>query len=161
MLQQINNINFKSIYYGGDSDFSESQKKVVDDIKIKLGKTVDDNNFLIKALNHDVVELSEIKDVKTVGTGIDKKIEFSKGVFIGKYDEKHPFEREDYSSALKERARGFSALVVLALIYFAAIFALMPWKKNNSEAVTQQAEKVVTTAKDSLQMVRDSLKVVK
>ena len=158
---QQNKPSFKGIFYGGHRDFSESQIKVADDIKTKLGKTAEKNDFLIKALPDDIVELSEEYNVKKVGTGINKEIQYSKGAYIGKYDEKHPFELEDYNYAVKEKAKGFRALMFLALVYVATILALMPWKKNNSETVTQQTEKVATIAKDSLQFAKDSLKMLK
>ena len=108
MINNINSVNFKGIVYGGLRDFSESQIKVADDIKTKLGKTAEKNDFLIKALADDIVELSEVYNVKKVGTGINKEIQYSKGVYIGKYDEKHPFELEDYNYAIKEKAKDFS-----------------------------------------------------
>ena len=162
MINAVNNINFKGILYGGHRDFSEPQKKVADDIKTKLGKKAEKNDFLIKALADDIVELSEVYNVKKVGTGINKEIQYSKGVYIGKYDEKHPFELEDYNYALKEKANDFKAIMLLALVYVATVLALIPWKKNNSETVTQQTEKIVTITKDSLQTIKqDSLKIFK
>ena len=160
MINNINSVNFKGIVYGGHRDFSESQKKVANDIQTKLGKKAEKNDFLIKALADDIVELSEVYNVKKVGTGINKEIQYSKVVYIGKYDEKHPFELEDYNYALKNKAKDFKAIMLLALVYVATFLALMPWKKNNNETVTQQTEKVVTIAKDSLQTVKqDSLKL--
>ena len=133
MINAVNNINFKGILYGGHRDFSEPQKKVADDIKTKLGKKAEKNDFLIKALADDIVELSEVYNVKKVGTGINKEIEYSKGVYIGKYDEKHPFELEDYNYAVKEKAKGFRALMFLALVYvgtFTGLFNNELWIRS-------------------------------
>ena len=70
MIKAINSTNFKSVIIPKYPKLSESQEKVVDDIKTKLGDKAEKKHFLITPLKDDVVELSEVYNVKKIGNVI-------------------------------------------------------------------------------------------
>ena len=82
--------NVKSVIVPKYPKLSESQEKVVEDIRAKLGDKAEKNHFLISPLKDDVVELSEIYNVDKLGAGINKKIRYSNYLVIGLYDEDNP-----------------------------------------------------------------------
>ena len=47
MLNAVNNINFKGIYSLKNSNFSESQLRVIENIKTTLGDKVNNGDFLV------------------------------------------------------------------------------------------------------------------
>ena len=160
MIKAINSTNFKSIIVPKYPKLSESQEKVVDDIKTKLGDKVEKKHFLITPLKDDVVVLSEVYDVKKIGNGIDKKIQYSNSTFIGKYNEEHPFEIGDFKAIQKEELKDLlSVLAPTLLIISIILMSALGLKKQPQE---QTLEKVEIVAKDSLQTLKqDSIKLFK
>ena len=167
MVNAINNVNFKSVIITKYPPLSDSQEKVVRDIQTKLGDKAEKKHFLITPLKDDVVELSQVYNVKNTGSGIDKKVQYSDPLFIGRYNEEHPFEIDDLKTIQKEQLK--SLLGVLAptvLIIGIILISALGLKKQPQE---QSLEKITTMAKDSMQtlkqdtfqITKDSLKMFK
>lgn len=159
MNNVVNSINFKSVIVPKYPPLSDSQEKVLKDIRTKLGDKAKKQHFLIKPLQNDIVELSKVHNVKNVGSGIDKKVQYSDKLFIGKYDEEHPFEIEDLHTVQKEQLK--SLLGVLAptmLIIGIILISAFGSKKQPQE---QTVEKTTIMAKDSVNIAKDSLKIFK
>lgn len=148
MIKPINNV---SLIVPEGSNLTTSQKKVaigitkeLDDMKLKK-----DRHFLIKPLENDVVELSEIIKVKDERNG---NVVLNKDdlLYIGEYSEKQPFKSKDYLKAIAETYKYLLGLIGLtvagALLLIGVGFTLI----GNRENSTQQVEKVITMAKDSL-----------
>ena len=155
MIKPINNI---SLIVPEGSNLTTSQKKVaigitkeLDDMKLKK-----DRHFLIKPLENDVVELSEIIKVKDERNG---NVVWNKddSLYIGEYSEKQPFKSKDYLEAVARPWKDVLRLLALTVAgALALIAARYPFRSiaidKNS---TQQVEKVVTTiAKDSLKIIK-------
>ena len=160
MIKAINSTNFKSVIVPKYPKLSETQEKVLEDIRIKLGDKAEKKHFLITPLKDDVVELSEVYNVKNIGNGIDKKIQYSDSLLIGRYNEETPFEMSDLKTVQKEQL--ISLLGVLAptlLIIGTILMSTFGLKKQPQE---QTLEKFETVAKDSLQTLKyDSIKLFK
>ena len=159
MNNVVNSINIKSVIVPKYRPLSDSQEKVLKDIRTKLGDKAKKQHFLIKPLQNDIVELSKVHNVKNVGSGIDKKVQYSDELFIGKYDEEHPFEIEDLHTVQKEQLK--SLLGVLAptmLIIGIILISAFGLKKQPQE---QTVEKTTIMAKDSVNIAKDSLKIFK
>ena len=155
MIKPINNI---SLIVPEGLNLTTSQKKVATSISKELNdmKLEKDRHFLIKPLEDDVVELSEVLKVKykTNGTVDCKNDDL---LYIGEYSEKHPFKSKDYSKAV---ARSWGdVLRLLALTVAGALAVIAASLRSRPIAIdknsTQQVEKVVTTiAKDSLKIIK-------
>lgn len=160
MIKSINSTNFKSVIIPKYPKLSESQEKVVEDIRTKLGDQAEKKHFLITPLKDDVVEVSRVYNVKDIGNGIDKKIQYSDPLLIGRYNEETPFEIRDLKTVQKEQL--ISLLGVLAptlLIIGTILMSTFGLKKQPQE---QTLEKFETVAKDSLQTLKyDSIKLFK
>lgn len=158
MNNTINSINFKSIIVPKYQTLSDSQEKVLKDIQTKLGDKAKKQHFLIKPLQNDIVELSKVRNVKNVGNGIDKKVQYSDELFIGKYDEEHPFKIKDLQDVQKEQFKGLLGVLAPTLLIIGIILmSSLGLKKQPQEQTT---EKIVNMAKDSLQKLKqDSLKM--
>lgn len=161
MINSISNINFKAVGLVKQSQFSESQRKVAEDIQKRLGKKGERYDFIIEPLSNDIVELSEVYRVKEVGAGIDKCIQYSNPLLIGRYDENHPFEMKDYKQVHRDLDSRLFGMFTLAATFFAAVLLLAPLDRAKKDAVVKQPEKVVTVAKDSLKTLKDTLKISK
>ena len=159
MYNSVNSINFKAIVLIEQSKFSDSQMAVVRDIQAKLGEKTKKNDYIIKPLENDIVELSQIGSFKKKGDGT---VQYSDPLYIGKYDKNHPFEIKDIKNTYKQLAKfilqNLSILYSLLPIALGLVF-VTSYKK---EPIKAQTEKVVTVAKDSLQTIKqDSLNFVK
>ena len=160
MIQPINNINFKAVRLVHNSKFSESQKNVAKDIQAKLGEKGEKRDFVIEPLENDVVELSEVYNVKEKGVGIDKYIEYSNPLLIGRYNEAYPFNCGDYLDKIKELNKDIIKFIVtsVAAIGFICLGGFLMTPKSNK--VIKQSENIVTTVKDFVKNVtKDSLKL--
>ena len=160
MIKAINSTNFKSVIVPKYPKLSETQEKVLEDIRIKLGDKAEKKHFLITPLKDDVVELSEVYNVKNIGNGIDKKIQYSDSLLIGRYNEETPFEMSDLKTVQKEQLK--SLLGVLAPTFLIIGIILMSTFGSKKQSQEQTLEKVETVAKDSLQKLKyDSIKLFK
>lgn len=159
MLNSVNSINFKAIGLIEQSKFSDSQMAVVRDIQAKLGEKTKKNDYIIKSLENDIVELSQVSSLKKIGDGT---VQYSNPLYIGRYDKNYPFEIKDIKNTYKQITKfillNLSILSSLLPIALGLIF-VTSYKK---EPIKSQTEKVVTIAKDSLQTVKqDSLNLLK
>ena len=162
MIKAINSTNFKSVIVPKYPKLSESQEKVLEDIRIKLGDKAEKKHFLITPLKDDVVELSEVYNVREVGTGIGKKIRYSDPLLIGRYNEETPFEMNDYKKVHKEQLKDLLGLLGFVTIFMAGLLGFMFAITNKKPFQSQETEKVVNMTKDSLQNVKqDSLNFAK
>ena len=160
MINKINNINFKGIYTPKFTKFSDSQQRVFDDIKNKLKDKK--TNFLVESAENDFVNLSEITGVTETGVGLDKKFSYKRANKIGRYDENCLFDIKDYKKYIKEQVKDLLGLLAFAGIFISGMLGFMYITANKKPVATQQTEKVVNTAKDSLQILKqDSLKMFK
>lgn len=160
MINKINNINFKGIYTPKFTKFSDSQQRVFDDIKNKLKDKK--TNFLVESAENDSVNLSEITGVTETGVGLDKKFSYKRAIKIGRYDENCLFDIKDYKEYIKEQVKDLLGLLAFAGIFIAGMLGFMYISANKKPVAIQQTEKVVNTAKDSLQILKqDSLKMFK
>lgn len=160
MIKAINSTNFKSVIVPKYPKLSESQEKVLEDIRTKLGDKAEKKHFLITPLKDDVVELSQVYNVKNIGNGIDKKIQYSDSLLIGRYNEETPFEMNDLKTVQKEQLK--SLLGVLAPTFLIIGIILMSTFGSKKQSQEQALEKVETVAKGSLQKLKhDSIKLFK
>ena len=160
MIKVISSTNFKSVIVPKYPKLSESQEKVLEDIRTKLGDKAEKKHFLITPLKDDVVELSQVYNVKNIGNGIDKKIQYSDSLLIGRYNEETPFEMNDLKTVQKEQLK--SLLGVLAPTFLIIGIILMSTFGSKKQSQEQALEKVETVAKDSLQKLKhDSIKLFK
>ena len=148
MIKPINNI---SLIVPEGSNLTTSQKKVAIGITKELDdmKLEKDRHFLIKPLENDVVELSEIIKVKNV-TNDTVDWDNRDSLYIGEYSEKQPFKSKDYLKAIAKPYKDLLMLIGItvtgALIMIGGALAHIGIRENS----TQQVEKVITMAKDSL-----------
>lgn len=159
MINPISNVSFKGVYSPKYTKFTESQDRVLSDIKTKLGQEKEKSNFLAKPKGNDSLELLEICGLKTKGQGLDKKITYNTAIHIGTYDEKCPFKLEDYKNVKKKQIQDFVGIIIAPFIVFGIIFGINQMK--NKSASPEQTEKVMTITKDSLKTAKDSLKIFK
>ena len=160
MINPVNNISFKAVYIPKFTKFSDSQQRVYDDIKNKLKDKK--TNFLVESAENDSVILSEITGVTETGVGLDKKFSYKRADKIGRYDENCLFDIKDYKKYIKEQVKDLLGLLAFAGIFISGMLGFMYISANKKPVAIQQTEKVVNTAKDSLQILKqDSLKMFK
>ena len=165
-IQPINNqTNFKAIYSPKGLHFSESQLKVIDDIKSRADEKMD---FIVRSGDtKDSVELRLLVGQKTK---VENGIKLNTGIYeetrrVGFYDKNHPFVQADADQTAKQwnddqKTFFFSLLACLAL--FGAMMFGVRKLQANREAVPIVKEHVVNPIKDSLQNAsKDTLKLTK
>lgn len=162
-MNAVNNISFKAIYYESDkSMFSDSQKRVADDIEQKLATKAKKNNYLIERSGKKV-KLAQLFGVE-INPKNNEEIGYVKSITVGKYDDSHPFILKDSDTVIPKYRKKlaltyFTAILTMLGAFAASALIMVNGNKNNSVA---QTEKVVTIAKDSLQTLKqDSLKIAK
>ena len=161
MINATSNINFKHVYTSRFTQLSESQNKVVEDIKSKLGtERSRKKDFLIKAKNNDCVELSRVYCVENEGYGKHRHFSYVKEVPIGTYSEEMPFEFEDYKKVMKKNRKNTLNTLVLGFGLFGIVFGGLV--ASTTKKINTSTEKVMTIAKDSIQTLKkDSLQISK
>ena len=154
MIKPTNNISFKALIIPEDSSLTDSQERVTVGIRKELGDMEKNGHFLVKPLEDDIVELSQIIKVKDERNG---NVVWNKDdlLYIGEYSEKHPFKSKDYLKAIAQPYKDLLMLIGItvtgALIMIGGALAHIGIRENS----TQQVEKVVTTiAKDSLKIIK-------
>ena len=163
MINSVNNMSFKAIYYKSDiSNFSNSQKRLANDIEKKLAIKAERNDYLIDRKGDKKVILSQLFGTK-INPKNNEELEYAKAITVGKYDIQHPFNIKD-SDAVIPKYRNKIALTyltaVLAMLGAFVASALIMVNSNKNISKTQ-IEKMVTVAKDSIQAPKDSLKLFK
>ena len=158
MIKSINNISNISLMVPEGLNLTTSQKKVATSISKELNdmKLEKDRHFLIKPLEDDVVELSEVLKVKyKTNDTVDCKNDDL--LYIGEYSEKQPFKSKDYLKAVARSWGDVLRLLALTVAGALALIAASPTSRSIAidKNSTQQVEKVVTTiAKDSLKIIK-------
>lgn len=151
MIHSINNINFKAVRLVEQSKFSESQKNVAKDIQSKLGKKGEKNDFVIEPLDKDIVELSEVYNVKEKGLGIDKYIEYNNPILIGRYDKEHPFNYDDYINVVKDVNKKTINGLLGTIVYIGAVCLMLFLSNPKPNKAINQTKDSITAVKDSVQ----------
>ena len=160
MINPVNNISFKSVYVTNQSIVSKSQEETILDIKNKLAEKSLKKDFVITPLNRGFVRLTRVRNVKEVKNNTDEKLKYKNDLYIGTYDENHPFNIEDYDFADKQNKKYKASLMALTTILIGAMiargFAL------NRMVINNENKAVSTMMKDSIQNItKDSLKIFK
>ena len=165
-IQAIKNqASFKAIYSPRGLHFSESQLKVIDDIKSRADEEMD---FIVSSGDtKDSVELRLLVGPKTK---LENGIRLNTGVYegtrrVGIYDKNRPFVQADADQTAKkwnddQKTFFFSLLALLAL--FGAMMFGVRKLQGNSNAIPTVKEQVINPIKDSLQKVeKDTLDLTK
>lgn len=170
MIKPINNnINFKGFYSLKNTNFSESQKRVIENIKTTLGNKIDNGDYLVTpGAIKDSVELTHIvTGYKFHGNGLDETVSFHRGAdkFIGTYNEEYPFKIEDLSvnrwgdkPRKSDNTWKYVGWTIIAL--GAMLIGNGALKKCSSSIKEAPVEKITTHIKDSITTAtKDSLKL--
>ena len=165
-IQAINSqTSFKGVYSPRGLHFSESQLKVIDDIKSRADEEMD---FIVSSGDtKDSVELRLLVGPKTK---LENGIRLNTGVYegtrrVGIYDKNRPFVQADADQTAKQwnddqKTFFFSLLALLAL--FGAIMFGVRNLQANRDTIPAVKEQVVNPIKDSLQKVgKDTLNLTK
>lgn len=170
MIRGINKeINFKGFYERNNSNFSDIQNRIVDDIKLKLDNKVKYGDYMVSpGAIQDTVELQHfIFGFTQNKKGKNTTFTYPKGSnrLIGVYSEKQPFEIKDLEVDKWEEFRHKSdntwkfigsAIIVLGalLIGNGAIkkFSTTPKKEILENFSTQTKDSLNTLKKDSLNL---------
>ena len=165
-INAINNqTSFKAVYYPKGLHFSESQLKVIDDIKSRADENMD---FIVR--NGDTKDSVELRLLVGEKTELENGVRVNKGIYegtrrVGFYDKNHPFVQADADQTAKQwnddqKTFLFSLLACLAL--FGAMMFGVRKLQANRDAVPIVKEQVVNPIKDSLQKAsKDTLKLTK
>ena len=165
-IQAINNqTSFKGVYSPRGLHFSESQLKVIDDIKSRAGEEMD---FIVS--NGDTKDSVELRLLVGPKTKLENGIRLNTGVYEGTrrvviYDKNRPFVQADADQTAKQwnndqKTFFFSLLACLAL--FGAMMFAGRKLQTNRDAIPRVKEQVITPIKDSLQKVsKDTLNLTK
>ena len=165
-IQAINNqTSFKAVYSPKGLHFSESQLKIIDDIKSRADEKMD---FIVHSGDtKDSVELRLLVGPKTK---LENGVKLNTGVYegtrrVGFYDKNRPFVQADADETAKkwnddQKTFFFSLLALLAL--FGAMMFGVRKLQTNRDAIPTVKEQVITPIKDSLQKVsKDTLNLTK
>ncbi len=179
----INNTNFRAVYYGGSSsDFNSKQKSIARKIYNKLysiaendtkGRTYSDifkkkgYDYLLQPDFNNSVRLSATKKLKRHGSGLDayytssKKSEFT----IGRYNEKYPFHVDDLYTRHKEISSSKGCVMppfIVGVLAFLAIIGTELHNRAFDRSYESYREKYRKTAIDTVKKVsQDTVKVIK
>lgn len=150
MIRPINSsLSFKALYQDKNAKFSESQNKVIDDIKAKLGDNLKKEDYYVKAgAFKDSVVLSRLKGLKKTGTGIEQHHTYQEKLLIGTYDEEFPFQPQDAGIAQKNYFQNvFGAGVIMFLTIVGVLAAAL-------KAVEKTVQITGSVAADSAKVLK-------
>ena len=162
-IQAINNqTNFKGVYSPRGVRFSESQKKVIDDIKNKVNPNED--FFVEYGIRDNSIELSKLEG--RVRDALDvEKTGWKKQLYIGTYSENNLFNLEDIENVKREqRKRDIGGILTGVVILGMMSTIILGYRKNakTKDTIPVVKEQVVNPIKDSLQRVgKDTLDLTK
>ena len=159
MITSVNIINFKAFYSPKKATFSSMQKEVLNDIKTELGETKDKDNFLVKPIDKDKVQLSMVMGVRKKSQS--DKITYTRRNIIGIYDKKQPFKIKDFYKTVHQEAKDVIGALAVGVLAIGMILGGLFISANKKEVSKPQVEKVMNMTKDSAQVVKDSLKIFK
>ena len=155
-IQLVNSqVGFKAIYSTEKANYTESQLKIIDDIK---SKTSDKMDFAAEPVDKDKIALYRLYEVnKTEVNGIDRYTPYSSN-YIGTYDEKNPFKKEDLIPP-KDNIHRIIAMYILAI---GAVLISNSIVKSCTKEMSPVVKNTTTLIKDSLQKVaKDTLDLTK
>ena len=165
-INAINNqTSFKAIYSPRGLYFSESQLKVIDDIKSRADEKMD---FIVR--NGDTKDSVELRLLVGAKTELENGVKINRSICeetrrVGFYDKNHPFIQADADQTAKkwnddQKTFFFSLLACLAL--FGAMMFGVRKLQANKDAIPTVKEQVVNPLKDSLQKFsKDTLDLTK
>lgn len=165
-ISAINNqTSFKAIYSPRGLHFSESQLKVIDDIKSRANENMD---FIVR--NGDTKDSVELRLLVGPKTKLENGVRLNTGVYegtrrVGIYDKNRPFVQADADQTAKQwnndqKTFFFSLLACLAL--FGAMMFGVRKLQANKDAIPTVKEQVVNPIKDTLQKAsKDTLDLTK
>lgn len=159
MITSVNSINFKAIFSPKKAIFSPMQKEVLNGIKTELGEIKDKENFLVKPIDKDKVQLSLVMGVRKKNQS--DKIAYTRKNVIGIYDKKQPFNIKDFYRTEHQEAKDVIGALAVGVLAIGMILGGLFVSANKKEVSKPQVEKVMNMTKDSAQVVKDSLKIFK
>ena len=162
-VQAINSqTSFKGVYSPKGIRFSESQKKVIDDIKNKVNPNED--FFVEYGVRDNSIELFKLEG-RTRDALDAEKTGWKKQLYIGTYSENCLFKQKDLEEVKKEQLKNnilgtFTGVVILGMMLTIILgYRNIAKTKNVIPAVKEQ---VVNPIKDSLQKFsKDTLDLTK
>ena len=156
-IQAISNqTSFKGVYSPKGIRFSESQLKVIDDIKSKVNPNED--FFVEYGVRDNSIELSKLEGRKR-NTGWKKQL------YIGTYSEKCLFKTEDLEEVKKEQQKKDLEGTLTGAIILGMMLTIILGYRNNTKAkdtIPTVKEQIINPIKDTLQKVgKDTLDLTK
>ena len=157
MINKVSSINFKGFYSKKNERYSDSQNRCIDNIKKELGDEIQKRDFYVEAGYGDTVELSTLSGLRE-GIGVEDS--YCKHVaFVGTFDEKHPFKKEDLKKHDKEETAKVLTLAIPTLMLLCGSICLMVRGCTNTikEALhpTQVNKSLILTVKDSATLAKE------
>ena len=167
---KINTINnqtsFKAVYSSRGLHFSESQLKVIDDIKSRADENMD---FIVR--NGDTKDSVELRLLVGPKTKLENGVRLNTGIYegtrrVGIYDKNRPFVQADADQTAKQwnddQKTFFFSLLALLALFGAMMFGVRKLQEANKDAIPTVKEQVVNPLKDSLQKFsKDTLDLTK
>ena len=162
-VQAINSqTSFKGVYSPKGIRFSESQKKVIDDIKNKVNPNED--FFVEYGVRDNSIELFKLEG-RTRDALDAEKTGWKKQLYIGTYSENHLFNLEDIENVKREqRKRDIGGILTGVLILGMMSTIILGYRKiaKTKDTIPVVKEQVVNPIKDSLQKFsKDTLDLTK
>lgn len=160
MITSVNSINFKAIFSPKKAIFSPMQKEVLNGIKTELGEIKDKENFLVKPINKDKVQLSLVMGI--IKKNQSDKIAYTRKNVIGIYDKKQPFNIKDFYRTEHQEAKDVIGALAVGILGIGMLLGGIFVSANKKITTKPQIENVVNITKDSIQSItKDSLKLFK
>ena len=157
-----NQTNFKGVYSPRGVRFSDSQKKVIDDIKNKVNPNED--FFVEYGVRDNSIELFKLEG-RTRDALDAEKTGWKKQLYIGTYSENYLFNLEDIENVKREqRKRDIGGILTGVLILGMMSTIILGYRKiaKTKDTIPVVKEQVVNPIKDSLQRVgKDTLDLTK
>lgn len=159
MITSVNNINFKAIYSPKKATFSPMQKEVLNDIKTELGEIKDKDNFLVKPIDKDKVQLSMVMGVRKKSQS--DKITYTRRNIIGIYDKKQPFKIKDFYDAEYQEAKDVIGALAIGTLGIIMMLGGLFISANKKEVSKPKVEKIMNMTQDSVKVIKDSIQFIK
>lgn len=103
-------------------------------------------DFVIQPLSNDAVELSMRKDMKIIGTGINRSYTWSEEIHIGEYNDNAPLVTEDIIGTYKSHKSNQNMLIgILGFATAAMIFLCLSHCRGAKSAALESAGKAGET----------------
>ena len=157
MINKVSSISFKGFYSKKNERYSDSQNRCIDNIKKELGDEIQKRDFYVEAGYGDTVELSTLSGLRE-GIGVEDS--YCKHVaFVGTFDEKHPFKKEDLKKHDKEETAKVLTLAIPAiaslLILIGAGIKGCTNRAKEAFHSNSAVKEMTLTVKDSTSLAKD------